>query len=162
MRAIFFIILCFVCFLPGCRVHRQVSSCSEAHVNSSQISHVEQSRKDSASAISQTSVSAAGDEWRYTETYYPPTPGDTIPKLQSRSWEGRHSVSETNTSLQENTGSETTTQSIDTTHKQTTVLAQSVSEKKVAPSVSGTFLTIGLILSGLAIAVWYLSKKTSR
>lgn len=162
MRAIFFIILCFVCFLPGCRVHRQVSSCSDTQVNSSRISHVEQTREDSASAISHTSVSVAGDEWRYTETYYPPTPGDTVPKLQSRSWEGRHSVSEINTSLQENTSSETTTQSIDTTHKQTTVSSQSVSEKKVAPSVSGTFLTIGFILSGLAIAIWYLSKKPSR
>lgn len=153
-------VLVGVC-LPGCRVHRQASFNSGLQENTTQVSHTAQSREDTGSVVSVTTGSNSGSEWKYTETYYPPAPEDSIPKLKSRSWSGKRSASETNNFLQGNTATKTTIQSADTTGRQTFASVQSVTEKEVAPSLSGAFLKIALIMMSLAIAIRYLFKDKS-
>lgn len=150
-------VLVGVC-LPGCRVHRQASFNSGLQENATRVSHTTQNRKDTGFVVSVTTGSGSCSEWKYTETYYPPAQEDSIPRLQSRSWEGKRSTAEISNCRRENIGSISITQSADTTVRQTSASTQSVSEKEVAPSLPGAFLKIVLIMIGLVIAAWYLFK----
>lgn len=88
----YFVVLVGVC-LPGCRVHRQASLSTDLQENATRISHATRIHEDTVSVVSVATGSSSGIEWKYTETYYLPVPEDTVPKLKSRSWEGKRTSS---------------------------------------------------------------------
>ena len=137
----YFVVLVGVC-LPGCRVHRQASLSTDLQENATRISHATRIHEDTVSVVSVATGSSSGIEWKYTETYYPSVPEDTVPKLKSRSWEGKRTSS-------------------DTTDRRATASVRSVSEKESTPTLGKAFLKIGLIMIGLAIAAWYLFRDKS-
>ena len=145
----YFVVLVGVC-LPGCRVHRQASLSTDLQENATRISHATRIHEDTVSVVSVATGSSSGIEWKYTETYYPSVPEDTVPKLKSRSWEGKRTSSDTNVYNAQNADRKTVFQFADTTDRRATASVRSVSEKEVTPILGKAFLKIGLIMIGLA------------
>ena len=117
--------------LPGCRVHRQASLSTDLQENATRISRATRIHED------------------------------TVPKLKSRSWEGKRTSSDTNVYNAQNADRKTVFQFADTTDRRATASVRSVSEKESIPTLGKVFLKIGLIMIGLAIAAWYLFRDKS-
>lgn len=112
----YFVVLVGVC-LPGCRVHRQASLSTDLQENATRISRATRIHEDTVSVVSVATGSSSGIEWKYTETYYPSVPEDTVPKLKSRSWEGKRTSSDTNVYNAQNADRKTVFQFADTTDR---------------------------------------------
>ena len=150
-----FLFCCFGCCLPGCRVHRQAALSTDLQENATRISRATRIHEDTVSVVSVATGSSSGIEWKYTETYYPSVPEDTVPKLKSRSWEGKRTSSDTNVYNAQNADRKTVFQFADTTDRRATASVRSVSEKESIPTLGKVFLKIGLIMIGLVIPAWY-------
>lgn len=152
-------VLVGVC-LSGCRVHRQASFSADLQENSGQISQSIHIQKDTASVVSVTTGVSSGVEWKYTETYYPQTLSDTVPKLKSRSWEGKRSVCQINASSSENMVSDVDSRSFDTTNTQKISSIHSETKKEMHTSFWESFLKISLIM--IVLVFYVLNDKFSK